>query len=565
LRGGRDAGFTLAEVMVSISLISVTMAALTPFFISAMSLTDHQRTRQVAIQIAGDGVERARALNGSALLVGRGQTASTAQWNGAPAPVEPYLDTLSPAWDPDPLLDPGAGADAPLPTKALTVAIGGKQYEQQWYLGRCRQQGGPTGGADRDCTPVDDPDPDSTRPDVPMFGLVVAVTWTHRTCPADECVYVASTLFSSASDPVFNTERPPPTVDVGDQYSYVGSLVSMQLTALGGQLPLTWTVTGLPAGLEQLSAGSSVVSGTPTTPGPYPVLVPVLVKVTDRVLDSDEKGITWHVGQLPALSDPGAQVDAADSVVAVPFAGYLTGGHANFRWSATGLPAGLAIDEATGIVRGTPATPGPAQNVRLTVADRTGKSAFVDFTWRIADAMTAVDRSTDMGDSVSVTLTSPEGLTPARWWAENLPSGLDINEGTGRIFGTAEHGTRFLTTVHVANAGSTNEAAVTFVWRVPPDKSNDMRITVPNPAAPDQSTQAGTSVTLPVAADQGSNSGYTWVATGLPPGLSIAKVDTLTARISGTVGAPGNYTVTIVATDSPSKSATIMFIWTVTP
>jgi prepilin-type N-terminal cleavage/methylation domain-containing protein len=558
-RNARDAGFTLAEVMVSISLISITMAALTPFFISAMALTDYQRTRQVAIQVAGDAVERAHALNGSALLVGRGQTASTAQWDGAPASVRPYLDTLSLAWDTDPLLAGGAGSDAPLPTEALPVPINGKQYEQQWYLGRCWQQGGPSGGADRACTFLDEADPGLGLP-VAMFGLVVTVTWTHRTCPADQCVYVASTLFSSANDPVFNTERPPPTVNVGDQYSYVASLVSMQLTATGGYLPLSWTVSGLPPGLAQLAAGSSVVSGIPTTEGAFPVNV----TVTDRAGDSDSGLFTWHVARPPALATPGDQVSAAGTAVSVPFAAYRTYGHAAFTWTATGLPTGLTIDAATGIVSGTPTTARPPRPVTLTLTDRTGLSASAVFDWTVPLGLAIGTQTTPMGaGTVGFPKIPVGGAAPYAWSADNLPGGLIINPSTGVISGNAEHASRYLTTVRVTDA----QGAVgwtTFVWNVTPDKNNDMHFVKPDPGSPDQSTPTGASVSLTVEADKGSNSGYTWSATGLPPGLSIAGVNKSTARVSGIAGAPGRYTVTIVATDSKGKSATLMFIWTVT-
>jgi prepilin-type N-terminal cleavage/methylation domain-containing protein len=560
-RPARDSGFTLAEVMVSMSLISITMAAFTPFFVGAMAVTDYQRTRQVAIQLAGDAVERARALNGSALLTGRGLTASTAQWAGAPAPVRPYLDTLSLAWDTDPLLAAGAGAAAPLPTAAVFVPIGGKRYEQQWYLGRCRQQGGPTGGADRPCTPFDEADPDLSRPDVPMFGLVVTVTWTHRTCPADRCVYVASTMFSVADDPVFNTERPPPTVNVGDQYSYVGSLVSMQLTATGGYLPLSWTVSGLPPGLAQLAAGSSVVSGTPTTVGAFTVNV----TATDRALDSDSGLFTWHVGRPPALANPGSQESAVGTAVSVPFAGYRTYGHAAFVWTATGLPTGLTIDAATGVVSGTPTTARPPRPVTLTVTDRTGLSASAVFDWTVRLGLTIATQTTLMGTNAADFAKNPVGgQAPYTWAADNLPKGLVINSSTGVISGIAQHGTRYLTTVRVTDAQGAM-GWTTFVWNVPPNQSNDMRIIRPDPASPDQSTRTGVSVSLTVEADRGSGSGYTWVATGLPPGLSIAQASSSTARVSGTAGAPGRYTATIVATDSNAKEATIMFVWTVTP
>jgi prepilin-type N-terminal cleavage/methylation domain-containing protein len=559
-RGQRvDGGFTLAEVLVAISLVGVMMAALTPFFVNVLASTDHQRTRQVAIQLAGDGVERARALKGSALLAGRGRAASEAQWGAAPAAVQPYRDRLVLDWDP--LVAGSAGAAAPLPTAPVPVTIGGKQYEQHWYIGRCHVQGGPTGSTDRDCVRTDAPDADP-RPNVPMFGVIVAVTWTHRACPADQCVYVTTTLFSNTTDPVFNSERPPPAVNVGDQYGYVGTAASLQLTATGGQLPLSWVVTGLPAGLTLASAASGIVSGTPNTANDYTVRV----TVTDQGGDSDTRQFTWHIAHPLALADPGDQASVVGAAVSVPFASYRTGGHADYSWTATNLPAGLTMDAATGVVSGRPsAAARPTNTVRITVTDRTGRTASVDIDWTVAAGVNGAPLVTPMGDNVPANLriTPSGGVAPySGWSAEDLPPGLTISSATGVISGSPDHGTRYLTTVYATDSRGLLDAT-TFVWQVPPDKNNDMRITAPDPNSPDQASRVGQSDSLDVAADKGSNSGYTWTAHGLPPGLTLAQTGDETARVSGTPTAPGSYQVTITAVDSNSKRATIMLIWTV--
>ncbi|HEU5108352.1 MAG TPA: putative Ig domain-containing protein, partial [Micromonosporaceae bacterium] len=556
-----DGGFTLAEVLVAISLVGTMMAALTPFFVNVLASTDHQRTRQVAIQLTGDAIERARALKGSALLAGRGRAASEAQWDAAPDTVEPYLDRLTLGWDP--LVATGAGADAPLPTEPLPVTIADKRYEQHWYVGSCQQQGGPTGSADRDCAPVDPADADP-RPNVPMYGLVVAVTWTHRACPAEQCVYVATTLFSNASDPVFNSERPPPAVNVGDQYGYVGQAVSLQLTATGGRLPLSWAVTGLPPGLTLFSAASGVVSGTPTTANAYTVRV----TVTDQAADSDTRQFTWHIAQPLALADPSDQNSVAGTAVSVPFASYRTGGHASFTWSATNLPAGLTMDAATGVVSGRP-TGGtrPTNTVRITVTDRTGRTASAELEWTVAAGVNGATLVTPMGDAVpaGLKITPSAGVEPySDWSAENLPPGLTINSATGVISGSPDHGTRYLTTVYATDSHG-SLGATTFVWQVPPDKNNDMHITAPDPGNPDRTIQVDQADALNVAADKGSNSGYTWTADDLPPGLTLTHTGDKTALVSGRPTVAGRYQVRITAVDSNSKRATIMFIWTVTP
>lgn len=67
-----------------------------------------------------------------------------------------------------------------------------------------------------------------------------------------------------------------------------------------------------------------------------------------------------------------------DGVVLTPYSASLTatGGTAPFSWTATGLPTGLTINAATGVVSGTPTAVG-SYSTTVTVVDSKGKSASV--------------------------------------------------------------------------------------------------------------------------------------------------------------------------------------------
>lgn len=214
--GGRvaaDAGFTMLETVVSLGLISTVLAALAPFLVNWTIATDAQRDRQVAIQLAGEAMEQARSLRGAGALEGRSRAAVQAQWAQAPAAVRnAYATAMLCGWDQRLSAEPAAtcagtaaaaaagsaaGAQAPLPTVPVENTVAGVTYRQHWYVGQCWQ----STEAGARCGTAEDPG------DVPYLRVVVAVTWSHQSCPGGQCVYHTTTLQSPAADPLFNVWR----------------------------------------------------------------------------------------------------------------------------------------------------------------------------------------------------------------------------------------------------------------------------------------------------------------------------------------------------------------------
>jgi prepilin-type N-terminal cleavage/methylation domain-containing protein len=186
-----DAGFTLVEMIVSITVISIVMAALAAFFVSSMRLTRMQGDRQTAIQLAADAMERAHKLEPAALPSGRDEVSVGTQWAHPVDGVD--LSGMQQVSDPSAAI--GAGASAPLRTTYEAVTLGAITYRRYWYLGTCWQP--KDGGA---CS--------AAAGYAEMYRLVVAVTWTDNTCAEAGCRYVTSTLISAKfPDPLFNVNE----------------------------------------------------------------------------------------------------------------------------------------------------------------------------------------------------------------------------------------------------------------------------------------------------------------------------------------------------------------------
>ena len=579
-RGAGEDGYSLVEVLVSLAVIATVMAGTAPFLIRSVAVVGQQRTQQIAVEVANDALERARAIAPSALLSGRGLTAVQNQLAGAPAAVTKALNPQDPTKAlgiklplnlisaDSAVTDLLAGATAGLPTAPLEVTVGGVKYQQNWYVGRCGQ---PKITLNLELPVVSNAgfgcvaSLANLLTAVQYLRVTVAVTWKNNDCttdpaspasrPANECVYVASTLVSAGTDPVFDLKRPPPTVvNPGTQYTYVGDTTNFQLIAAGGTLPRKYTLTGLPAGLAVSQTG--LITGKATTAGSYSVAV----DVKDADNNSDDTTFTWIVADLPALTATAAQVFRTLTNTSLPIT--VTGGHQPMVWTATGLPLGLVMDPTTGVITGIPTTvQTTSQTATVKVVDRGGKTATTTFPWRTLTQVKMINPGTfnaNRGDNGAYNLgpLASGGLGPYTWTASGLPPGMTINPSTGATSGVITAGTRYLSTVTVTDsAGGT--ASVTALVNV---GSTGLRVTTPIPGNPDQTTSAGATVSLNAQA-AGASGAATWTATGLPAGLTISSGGV----VSGKPTTAGTSTVTLTVTDAAKNVANLMFVWKVNP
>ncbi|HZU79251.1 MAG TPA: putative Ig domain-containing protein, partial [Acidimicrobiales bacterium] len=130
---------------------------------------------------------------------------------------------------------------------------------------------------------------------------------------------------------------------------------STTLGALGGVTPFTWSVSSgsLPPGLT-LTASNGTISGTPTTAGTYSATFTVTDGESPAQSASRSLSITVNQGLgITTTSLPGAAVGQSYTAGLA-----AAGGATPYTWSATGLPAGLALNTSTGALSGTPSTAG---------------------------------------------------------------------------------------------------------------------------------------------------------------------------------------------------------------
>ena len=317
---------------------------------------------------------------------------------------------------------------------------------------------------------------------------------------------------------------------------------------------LTWSATGLPAGLS-INSSTGTISGTPTAPGTSSVTV----KATDGAGYSGSASFTWTVTNTVSVANPGNKSSVSGTAI-TPVTDSATDSQsgATLTWSATGLPAGLSINGSSGTISGTPTTAG-SSSVTVKATDGAGYSGSATFTWTISNTVAV----TNPGNQASVTgsaitpvtdsATDSQSGATLTWSATGLPAGLSINSSSGTISGTPTTPGTSSVTVTAGDPSGANGSA-TFSWTV----SNT--VAVANPGS--QSAVTGTAVSPLAASATDSQSGatLTWSATGLPAGLSV---NASTGTVTGTPTAPCTCSVTLKATDGAGFSGSATFTWTV--
>ena len=230
----------------------------------------------------------------------------------------------------------------------------------------------------------------------------------------------------------------------------VGSPYSATLEGSGLPSDVTWEVTAgaLPAGLTLSSAG--VISGTATGTGSSTFTV----KATAKEKNFGPTRIDSKQFRLNAVS-LAASASRKVAEVGIRFSSSLlgTGGQAPYTWSATGLPAGLAVSSA-GAITGVPARAG-SYSVDLHLIDANGSDANVKLNLvvraKLAIAAKAL-RTGTVGRAYKLKVAVHGGAPALRWSATALPAGLKLAASTGTITGVPRSAGTFQVKVRVRDS-----------------------------------------------------------------------------------------------------------------
>lgn len=177
--------------------------------------------------------------------------------------------------------------------------------------------------------------------------------------------------------------------------------------------------------------------------------------------------------RAPQLTNPGPQTNAEGDTPSLPLSAIDLDADP-ITYGASGLPPGLSINTATGVITGSLgyATAG-SYSVIATATDPSGAADSETFTWTVTNTNRApsllapADRTNVEGDVASLQLiASDEDGDRLTYGASGLPPGIAIDSATGAIAGTLLPASQGTYAVKVSVSDGTVTVTQSFRWIV---------------------------------------------------------------------------------------------------
>jgi hypothetical protein len=201
--------------------------------------------------------------------------------------------------------------------------------------------------------------------------------------------------------------------------------------------------------------------------------LPLLGQAASAASMASAFNLTAATGNTVTVTNPGAQTGTVGTPASLQISATDSAPGQTLTYTATGLPAGLSVNSATGLISGTPTTAGTS-SVTVTATDTTGAHGSASFSWTVNPAagntVTVTNpgaQSTRINTAVSLQITATDSAPgqTLTYTATGLPAGLSVNSGTGLISGTPTSTGTFTVTVKATDTTGATGSAV-FSWRV---------------------------------------------------------------------------------------------------
>ena len=339
----------------------------------------------------------------------------------------------------------------------------------------------------------------------------------------------------------------------------------LTLAAQGGTPPYTWSANGIPNWL-QANSNATAFAGRP------------------GLLDIDSSRVIWQVTDSrnsSAQSDPmklevlppagrrppplrikTQSLPDARVAQAYELAVAVEGGFPPYTWTSSAAVTAIGVSFAAtdGALRGTPTRAGNF-SFPITVTDVANQQATVDLQLRVHPPLLPLQILTNekapegrAGQSYNLALSAVGGFPPYRWQftSGELPSGLTLDESSGRISGTLMRAGTWRSQLAVTDAAGQSPEDRLALEMIILTSRGVRQLIITTKALP--TLLAGESADVTLACEGGAEP-YQWqTPNALPDGVRLES-----GRIVGEPSSAGTYDVKLIVNDASGETATAMF------
>lgn len=376
---------------------------------------------------------------------------------------------------------------------------------------------------------------------IPVFGLLVVLV----------CLMAGSASALTFQDQTCDNSKPTCVIPSGS----VDTPYQFDMYARSGCPPYHYNITGgtpvpgltLSTVNDSASGGIGRLAGTPTTAGHYLFWVTITTPESPTCL-GDRADRLFEIQINPAgLAIKNSSL--RNGVVGSAYTETLNAsGGGNQTWSASGLPAGLAVSGNT--ITGTPTTAGN-YTVTLTVNNgSTTKSA--QYPLKVFDQLKVSGierRAAEVGRLFSTTLSATGGSGTYSWAVTDVPGGLTFDATSHVLSGTPTAPGSYTIKVTLTDGGAGLSQPFDFPLNVAAHVAFSTRAL--------KTASVGKKYTARLRA-LGGAAPFKWRSfSRMPAGI---KFDPRLGTLSGTPKKAGTFRITLRVTDALRASSTQTFV-----